>query len=179
MKFRNAFTMIEVVFVIIVIGILAAVALPRMGKTVEDARTAKIQWFVDTLNRTVSPVLWSGLLCKFPDAHGSVKSSVVAGHPEYTSIYDKFSATAEKAKAHFEEIPSTLTTNADGVTGAGSLHDIPLSGCADTGTPIAPGVGRIASAKIGNVVYNIGCIDGNDAISPHFFLDDGSRIITK
>jgi hypothetical protein len=171
--------MIEVVFVIVVLGILAAVALPRMGKTVEDARTAKLQWFVDTLNRTVSPTMWSGLICKFPDAHGSVKSSVVAGYPEFTTIYDKLSATADTAKAHFEELPATLTLNADGVTGAGNVHDIPLSGCADSGTAIAPGVGRIASAKIGNVVYNIGCIDGNDAISPHFFLDDGTHIITK
>ncbi len=41
MKFRNAFTMIELIFVIVVLGILAGVALPKFAKTGEQARLAK------------------------------------------------------------------------------------------------------------------------------------------
>ena len=43
MQTRNqkAFTMVELVFVIVVIGILAAVALPRFGGAAEDAYLAK------------------------------------------------------------------------------------------------------------------------------------------
>jgi general secretion pathway protein G len=38
---RNAFTMLELVFVIVVIGILAAVAVPRLAATRDDAQVAK------------------------------------------------------------------------------------------------------------------------------------------
>jgi general secretion pathway protein G len=38
---RNAFTMLELVFVIVVIGILAAVAVPRLAATRDDAQIAK------------------------------------------------------------------------------------------------------------------------------------------
>ena len=38
---KNAFTMIEVIFVIVIIGILAAVAIPRLAATREDAFDAR------------------------------------------------------------------------------------------------------------------------------------------
>lgn len=38
---RNAFTMIELVFVIVVIGILAAIAIPKFAATRDDAQIAK------------------------------------------------------------------------------------------------------------------------------------------
>jgi len=40
-KLKNAFTMIEVVFVIVVLGILAAIAVPRFAATRTDAEIAK------------------------------------------------------------------------------------------------------------------------------------------
>ena len=41
MKFSRAFTMIELIFVIVVLGILAAIALPKFGQTRELADIAK------------------------------------------------------------------------------------------------------------------------------------------
>lgn len=40
MKTRKAFTMIELIFVIVVLGILAAIAIPRLGATRDDAEIA-------------------------------------------------------------------------------------------------------------------------------------------
>ncbi|MDD5159264.1 MAG: type II secretion system protein [Sulfuricurvum sp.] len=41
MKFRNAFTMTELIFVIVVLGILASVAIPRIGSSITDAQVAR------------------------------------------------------------------------------------------------------------------------------------------
>lgn len=38
---RNAFTMIELIFVIVVLGILAAIAIPRLAVTRDDAQIVK------------------------------------------------------------------------------------------------------------------------------------------
>ncbi|MDD5052402.1 MAG: type II secretion system protein [Sulfuricurvum sp.] len=54
MNFRNAFTMIELIFVIVVIGILAMVALPRMGTAVDDANIAKAKSDVATLRSVIA-----------------------------------------------------------------------------------------------------------------------------
>ncbi len=177
---RKAFTMIELIFVIIIIGVLSSIALPRFMGLGNDAHVAKIQRFVDTLNRTVSPSMWSGLQRSVPGANGSVKSLLVAAIPKYSSLFDSDTATpANAADAQIQIIPAELTVNADGETGVGITHDIPLNGCANADTSIAVNVGRIASAKIGNTIYNLGCIDGSNSISPHFFLDDSMKVITK
>lgn len=41
MKLRTAFTMVELVFVIVILGILAAIAVPRLAATRDDAQITK------------------------------------------------------------------------------------------------------------------------------------------
>ncbi|MRI58103.1 MAG: type II secretion system protein [Epsilonproteobacteria bacterium] len=56
---RSGFTMIELIFVIVILGILAAVALPKFIGVTEQAKEGNLKAFVGTLNRTVGPTLWS------------------------------------------------------------------------------------------------------------------------
>ncbi len=51
---RNAFTIIELIFVIVVLGILAAVAIPRMGSNMEHAQVAKAQGDVAALRAAIA-----------------------------------------------------------------------------------------------------------------------------
>ena len=56
---KKAFTMIELIFVIVILGILAAVALPKFMGVAQQAHEGNLKSFVGTLNRTVGPTLWS------------------------------------------------------------------------------------------------------------------------
>ena len=82
---RRGFTMIELVFVIVIIGILAAVALPKMVGTANEAHNANVKSFVGTLNRTVGPTLWSKSLAD--GAGGAIASANYCGNiGKYTEI---------------------------------------------------------------------------------------------
>jgi len=51
---RSAFTLIELIFVIVILGILASVALPKMGGTMEQAQIAKAQGDVAALRAAIA-----------------------------------------------------------------------------------------------------------------------------
>jgi prepilin-type N-terminal cleavage/methylation domain-containing protein len=77
---KKGFTMIELIFVIVILGILAAVALPRLTGTVADAKVGKIEAFIGTLNRSVGPTIWSRAM---RDGNGSVTGYTIS---DYTDI---------------------------------------------------------------------------------------------
>ena len=56
---RNGFTMIEMVFVIVIIGILSAVAIPKFLETVHQAHDTAVITFAGTLNRSVAATMWN------------------------------------------------------------------------------------------------------------------------
>ena len=78
---RRAFTMIELIFVIVIIGILAAVAVPKLMRATEQARINTMEAFIGTLNRTVGPILWANHL---PQENGSVKG---VDEAEFKKVY--------------------------------------------------------------------------------------------
>ena len=53
-KVRRAFTMVELVFVIVVIGILTAIAVPKFGATRDDATLVKARTTVASIRSAIS-----------------------------------------------------------------------------------------------------------------------------
>ena len=55
---KSAFTMIELIFVIVILGILSAIALPKMLGVQKSAEAQKVESFVATMNRTTLPSMY-------------------------------------------------------------------------------------------------------------------------
>jgi general secretion pathway protein G len=71
---KKAFTMIELIFVIVILGILAAVAIPKMMATRTDAEISKIATNLNTAkNEIASYVTATGKL----ETNGSKMSNVI------------------------------------------------------------------------------------------------------
>jgi hypothetical protein len=164
-KNRGAFSLIELVFIIIISGVLASVALPRFIGITDDAHVSKLQAFAGTLNRSVGPTLWSGLLRREPNQMGKLATS---------SNFNKIRENAE-----VETIPVEFI-------GLGTPKVISLASCMESnntvpsiGSPVGGlTAGKIAgTAEIGNTTYALGCIDGSLAGSPRFYLYDETKLV--
>ena len=140
---KKAFTMIELIFVIVILGILAAVALPKFIGVSKQAHEANLKSFVGTLNRTTSPSLWS--------------TSISSGHDgdiSYTGLVYEKNNTSEQNLTTYIDIPK-------------EVQDINLSECNDSNTFKVVGH---ADKGYAGADYNITCKDGNANHSPYFQL---------
>ena len=151
LKMRPAITLIELVFVIVIVAVLSLTSLPKFMGLADDAHTAKLQHFVGILNNSIGSQLWAEVQRREPNTNGSVRDSL-----QSNTITDRYTS-----------IPAELNNGAS----------IPLANCADAGTPISTSITPIVVANFGG--YKIGCIDSDLSISPHFFLHDSVNIITK
>jgi len=92
---KEAFTMIELIFVIVIIGILSAVAIPKMNSMSISAKQANIESFVSILNSTVGPTMW----------RKSLKETVVTDRGDVTKA-----GYCDKLKPdYFTELPAEIT----------------------------------------------------------------------
>jgi len=136
---RAGFTMIELIFVIVILGILASVAVPKLIGVKDSADEGLVKGFVGTLNRTVGPSKWSQSL--MDGLEGSINTG---------ATYD--------IDTDDTEFPSSFSTAASG-TG------LDLSNCVDENETAA--TAAVATNNDGDLY--IVCRDGSASQAPKFW----------
>ena len=165
---RAGFTMIELIFVIVILGILAAVALPKFAGVASQAQLGKTKAFVGTLNRTVGPGLWAEAVANTNGSVAKVTEVEMGNQIELP-----------------QNIGDTSTTDLKYAVAA-----TPLKPCTAWKAPAAKGQYTdaeillwkpMASVTINAIAYTVTCMDGSMSASPHFALIDKktSKVLTK
>ncbi|MDY0233738.1 MAG: type II secretion system protein [Sulfurimonas sp.] len=139
---RTGFTMIELIFVIVILGILAAVALPKFTGVSEQAKVGKLQAYVGTLNRTILPAYWSDSM--MGGEEGKIVDLNVSG-----------------------KINADLTPPDKIVASFGKLADSDYDfNATDVTAPVKDAKGYVASGTYNGVLYTVVCKDGNVTVAP-------------
>ena len=136
---NSGFTMIELIFVIVIMGILAAVALPKFAGIQGQAEIVTIESFAGTLSRTVGPMMWSTSISE--GLNGTIK------------------ADSDSTKFNGKELPHYVD-NFPKLLNASTVN---FDNCI-----VGSGVANPFIQKVNQGTLNVFCRDGNMSDSPRF-----------
>jgi prepilin-type N-terminal cleavage/methylation domain-containing protein len=159
---RAGFTMIELIFVIVILGILSAVALPKFLGVAGQANVGKLSAYVGTLNRTVAPALWAGAVAN--GNLGAINGLTYALLQSQIETPDIGDTAATNLAAGLTAGVAPLACTAFALPAANAYTDAELLAWATAGT-----------ATVGGVVHTIRCMDGSATAAPHFVLTDAAN----
>ena len=148
---RSGFTMIELIFVIVILGILASVALPKLIGVKSQADEGLVKGFVGTLNRTIAPAKWSASISN--GNNGNIN----------TAAYE-INTTDTDFPASFSTTKLTMT------------NCLPAS---DTNGTAGSGLTAAAAIKTTDGKYDIICRDGNSSVAPRFWYIEDANLTAK
>ncbi len=112
---RAGFTMIELIFVIVILGILSAVAVPKMMNTSSQAKASNCKSYFATLNQTVGPSLWSNMAIDGATAEDTFTADnldaqlAMPTDCRKTGVEEKDSTSADAAKVAVDATAYTVT----------------------------------------------------------------------
>ncbi len=125
---RSAFTMIELVFVIVVIGILSAIAIPRFAATRDDAIVSKARATVGALRSAIATERQKRILkgnfndITVSEAAGLLEYDFVNKDPRWSVSGNTFTFTApDRTTCAFTVSGNKLVTGTCHVTGMTDL----------------------------------------------------------
>jgi len=147
---KKAFTMIELIFVIVIIGILAAVAIPKLTGLFGQAKGSKITAYAGTLQRTTIPPYWS--------------QSIMSGNN------GEINGTIYPPKIILDlDWPTDFVVAPDFTSLEGADYNY-TDGTAPTKI--------VATSKVLNgITYKLACTNGSKSIAPTCDVYDGNRWI--
>jgi general secretion pathway protein G len=120
-KYKNAFTMIELIFVIVVLGILASVAIPKFAVTRNDAVLAKGKADVATIRSAIvserqSQIIKGNNVTPWIPSLSSISGNLFQGHDANRTLLMYGIAPGEWAHGSVTATTDAYTFTAAGVT---------------------------------------------------------------
>lgn len=115
---KKAFTLLEIVFVIVILGILAAVAVPKLSATRDDAEIAKA--------RTVVASVRSGIALQ--KSARMLRGETTRFPPAIDNTDDKLFYIADGDRDNILETPVYATSGNRGWSGGGVSHTFKIPG---------------------------------------------------